>query len=415
MRVQELRVIVEAVAGRQARGGRWIVSIDARHHAEEDRRVADGPRERSRRVLVGSDRDDPVAADQADGGLDANEHVCGAGTQNRSRSFGADADGRQIRRNSDARARARSAGREHGTSVVERTAERVRRVPRIGSRIVRVVAVAAERAVAGRHPVGQEVRELRHRRLAEDDRAGAEQLPRDERIGPRNGSGKGDRTGRRRHLLRIDVVLEDDRNAEQGTLVVFAVVVLSRFSRVANRVLVDVDVRVEMRGGRLCVVGRDPVQVHPHELLRRDDAIVNRLLNRRDRRFDQIESPGTVPVVGADAAADRHERDRRDDAAAAKQNAKSFHAEPPCGGGSRRTARALSTRVSRFFRNDAPTRRTAFSASAASSGADFRVDFMSAGAAVWRPSGRARGRCRPSLARPPGLRRPAPAPACPLR
>src|SRR5439155_24172786 len=71
-------------------------------------------------------------------------------------------------------------------------------------------------AVAGRHAgVAEEVGELGEGRVVGDDGAGAAQLLGDERISGRYRSAERDRSGRRRHIGSIDVVLEDDRYAEQ--------------------------------------------------------------------------------------------------------------------------------------------------------------------------------------------------------
>src|SRR5690606_26801757 len=101
------------------------------------------------------------------------------------------------------RSRARAARLQDGPSIS--TGQR--------PRVVRVEAVVAERAVAGRHAGRQEVGELGERGLAEDDCARAPQLSRDEGVVWRERSFEGDRTRGRRHVDRVDVVLEEDGHA----------------------------------------------------------------------------------------------------------------------------------------------------------------------------------------------------------
>ena len=66
-------------------------------HSQQDRGVGHGARDRSGRVLIGRDRDDALAADQTDGGLDADIHVRAGRTQDRAGRFGADRDCDEIR------------------------------------------------------------------------------------------------------------------------------------------------------------------------------------------------------------------------------------------------------------------------------------------------------------------------------
>ena len=66
VRVEEARVVPETIARRQTRPGRRIVRIEAGDDTEHDRGICHRSRERTGRVLIGGDWDDPVAADQPD-------------------------------------------------------------------------------------------------------------------------------------------------------------------------------------------------------------------------------------------------------------------------------------------------------------------------------------------------------------
>src|SRR5437762_11290851 len=179
--LQESRVIPEAVARREARGGGGVLGIEPGQDSEKLGGVGHGARHRSGRILIGGNRHDPRPAHQAHRRLDADEEVLGCRAQDRSRGLGADPHGGEVRGHGDARAGAGAAGRQRRAAVVER-------LPRIGARIERVEAVtgarqvaaaleqllAQLRAVAGRHAGGaDEVGELGEGPLPEDDRAGA--------------------------------------------------------------------------------------------------------------------------------------------------------------------------------------------------------------------------------------------------
>ena len=101
MSIEELRVVVEAVAGRQARRGGRILRIKAGDDAEHDRGIGDGPRERAGGVLIRGDRNDAVAADQADRRLDADQAVGRSRAEDRAGRFRADPDGGEVRGDGD--------------------------------------------------------------------------------------------------------------------------------------------------------------------------------------------------------------------------------------------------------------------------------------------------------------------------
>ena len=82
--VEELSIVAEAVARQEARRRRWIVGVLPCQNSEQDRGVRHGPRDGARRILVGRDRDDAVAAHEPDGGLDADDAVRARRAENRS-------------------------------------------------------------------------------------------------------------------------------------------------------------------------------------------------------------------------------------------------------------------------------------------------------------------------------------------
>src|SRR5206468_5910285 len=96
-----------------------------------------------------------------------------------------------------------------------------------------------------------------------------------------------------------------------------------------NRVPVDGDVRVEMCGRLFAVVRRDAIQVHLDQIVGRDHTVLNRLLNRGDSGFDELEAAGVGPTVSVDADAHRHERRRRENATEAEEGTGSSHGISP--------------------------------------------------------------------------------------
>ena len=209
--VEELRVV--APRRRRTQAGRRIVRIRRRafERAEHDRDVAHGLRHRPGGVLVGGDRNHAVAADAADRRLDGGEHVLVGRAQDRPRRFRADVAGPEIRGRADPRAR--SAGAQRGAAVEGRLA-------RILPRVVRVVALSADRVVVARHRrrrTGHPVGELRHAGLGDDDRAGILQVRRERRLVRRHQLVERERAAGRPHVGRVDVVLQRDRNAVQRT------------------------------------------------------------------------------------------------------------------------------------------------------------------------------------------------------
>ncbi len=99
---------VVAVARRVTSTGGRIVRVwfGALKHPEENGGIGDAPRHRSCRVLVRSDRNDPVAADASQRRLDADQHVLVRGPQDGSGGLRSHVGRPQVRAGADARARA---------------------------------------------------------------------------------------------------------------------------------------------------------------------------------------------------------------------------------------------------------------------------------------------------------------------
>ena len=301
-RFEEPRVIA---AGRRTAGLRGrVVGIRRRplERAEQDRRVRHGAGQGPRRVLVRRDRDDAVAADPPDRRLDGRQHVLVGGGKNRARCLGPDVAGPEARRRSDARARA--AGRERGPSVAGR-------LPRIAPRIVGIEAEPGDRVVVGghrarraRHPVG----ELRHAGLRDDDRARLAQVLRHRRLVRRHEAVEDERAAGRRHVGRVDVVLQRDRDAVQRAarlpLRPLAVPLLG----LAKGLAVDRDGRVE-----LVLVDGDSRQALEDEIARRYPPLLHRRPHLRDRGLDDRKrrTLGARPSLGVGRSWDRRERKRQ--------------------------------------------------------------------------------------------------------
>ena len=171
--VEELRVVVEAVAGRQTRA-RWPDRSDRSRRCTPSRIAASvtvraiGPAV-SWSAVIGMM---PSRLTRPTVGLMPTTPFAFAGLRIDPDVSVPIATAARFALTADARARARAAGLQHRPAVVERR----RRARGSTPRVVRVEAEAAERAVAGRHADRDEVREFGQRRLAEDDRARLAQL-----------------------------------------------------------------------------------------------------------------------------------------------------------------------------------------------------------------------------------------------
>ena len=114
------------------------------------------------------------------------------------------------------------------------------------------------------------------------------QLPRDERVARRDRALEGDGACRGRHALRVDVVLEEHGDPEEGAARPAATAVGVAATRFVERPRVQVQVGVEERSG--VVIGGDAHVVHLHELLRRDETGLEGGLELRDGGFHQLQA-----------------------------------------------------------------------------------------------------------------------------
>ena len=216
-------VVGEGVAG--LIGGRGVVRVDAGRCAEEYRSVGHVAGHRAGRVLVGADRDDACAAPQPECRLDPDDAVGAGRADDRAVRLRADGRDREIGSRDDAGAGARAA--------------------RVAIEDVGHVRLATDAAPAARRRAGPEVGPLGQVGLADDDRAGGLQLLHDERVVGR-APGECPGAGCRRHAGGVDVVLDDDRNPEQRTVVAVASRLVGR-SCVGEGRRADRDHRVELR------------------------------------------------------------------------------------------------------------------------------------------------------------------------
>ncbi len=145
--------------------------------------------------MAGRDRHDPGARDQAGGRLDANIGVGGRRAEDRPGGLSADGEGGQADGRGDARPGAGAAWR-------------------LGD-VVGVDDLAAERAVAAGHAVGEVVRELGEVALRDDDGPGGAELLHQRGVRLRVRVRQRDRSRRGRHRRRVDVVLDQHRDAKQ--------------------------------------------------------------------------------------------------------------------------------------------------------------------------------------------------------
>ena len=171
-----------------------------------DRRVGDRSRHRPRRVLIGGDRDDAVAADASDRRLDADEHRSAGRVEDRARRLGADVGGPEARRGADARARA--AGRQHRPAVGV-----AGRGSRRGSYGLK--PKPRERVVVGRHVAATQLASSVSTVLAMMTAPASRSRVRQRGLVGRHQPGERQRAAGRRHVGGVDVVLERDRDAVQ--------------------------------------------------------------------------------------------------------------------------------------------------------------------------------------------------------
>ena len=92
--IEELRVISERLSG--AGGGGAVFGINSGESTEQDRGVADGAAHGASAILRVGDGNDAAAADESDGGLDADGAVGGGRTDDGAVGFRADGEGAEI-------------------------------------------------------------------------------------------------------------------------------------------------------------------------------------------------------------------------------------------------------------------------------------------------------------------------------
>src|SRR5207248_3019133 len=81
---------------------RRVVRVEAGEDAQQRRGVGHRPRHRAGGVLAGGDRHDPVAADEPERGLDADDHVLAGRAEDRARRLSSDADRGEVVADGDA-------------------------------------------------------------------------------------------------------------------------------------------------------------------------------------------------------------------------------------------------------------------------------------------------------------------------
>ena len=84
IRVEELRVVAEALPGNEASGRGRVLLIEAGEDAQQPGRVGHRPRHRASGVLIGSDGHDAVPADQTERRLDSDQAVLAGRAEDRS-------------------------------------------------------------------------------------------------------------------------------------------------------------------------------------------------------------------------------------------------------------------------------------------------------------------------------------------
>src|SRR6266404_3490283 len=194
--VEKLRVISKRFAG--ARPGRVVAGVYARERAEQNCYVGDGAAHRPGRVLAVRDGNDAGAADQSHRWFNTHERVRIRRTNYRAIGFGADADGREIRRHRSTGPGARAAW--------------------IAIKHVRIFRLPAPPAPAAGRMAGTKVGPLAQISFAEDYGARLAQLLSDGRILKRTRSAQRQRAGGCRHaIVRVYVVLDQNWNSMQGT------------------------------------------------------------------------------------------------------------------------------------------------------------------------------------------------------
>ncbi len=214
----------------------------------------------------------PDAADQADGGLDADDAVVGRRADDRAVGLGADGQGAEAGGDGHARARARAAG--------------------VAVQHVGVARLAADAAPAARGIAGAEVGPLAQVGLGQDNRARpSRSLPATQLSLARIGIAQRRGAGRGRHRIDgVDIVLEDDRDAVQRAAHLAGLELGVQLGGDLQSVGVDAQDGVEL--GATAVEGLDPIQVALHDVDDGEAALLVALAQLPDGRSPAGQATG---------------------------------------------------------------------------------------------------------------------------
>ena len=208
----ERRGVVRAHAARRLRRG--VMRIDAGHRAQQERRVRDRARHRTRRILRARNRNDARAADEADGRLDADER--------RSPTTGRRSSRRSPCRRRQPRGSPRSPCRFPSSTRTGFDRARTGSSPGRRARSIRSWTSSIESSPTRS---GWSCRESPLRRAQAIDH---------ERVARRYGAFERERAGGRRHAIAgVDVVFDENRNAVQRPARAFRLAL--RVERVRDR------------------------------------------------------------------------------------------------------------------------------------------------------------------------------------
>jgi len=166
---------------------------------------------------------------------------------------------------------------------------------------------------------GAEVRPLGQVRLAEDHRSAGAQVGRDGGVAPGRRPNEREGAGGRLHLVaRVDVVLEEDRDAVQGTEDDAAPALRVGVEGHGDGIRVDLDHRVHSRSTLVEV--EDALDVVSGELLRGKPASGHLRLELRHGRLGVAERRG----IGSRCPGRREQGEKKD-----RRDRRSVHGVPP--------------------------------------------------------------------------------------
>src|SRR5262249_18754086 len=94
-----------------------------------------------------------------------------------------------------------------------------------------------------------------------------------------------------------------------------------------ERARIDVNVRIEVRGGLRPVVRRDPFVVHAHELFGRDGVLVDGVLDGGNSGFEKVES--TSRVLRADGSGESDDEQSEQSSRPRYEKTGRLHASSP--------------------------------------------------------------------------------------